>query len=135
MANVLLLDDDFVLAQDYKEALEKAGHDITVTHTGLDAVNYCADRKFDILILDVFIKRGQSIASDGGLYCISQLRHNRTQRFVTSTNVPIIAISGAYSVKLNNLPLQSALTLGANATLTKPLNLNELIERISRFCV
>ncbi len=58
---VLILEDDRVLAVVFKDALEDAGHDVTVSHSNDMAFTHLRDASFDILIFDLLIDGETSI--------------------------------------------------------------------------
>lgn len=59
--NVLILEDDRILAQVFCDALEDAGHSVSVTHANDQAVALLRDQTFDILIFDLLIDGETSI--------------------------------------------------------------------------
>jgi len=58
---ILILEDDRILAGVFHDALEDAGHTPTMAHTNDDAFRLLRDRKFDILLFDLLIDGETSI--------------------------------------------------------------------------
>lgn len=52
---VLILEDDQLLAQVFAEALEEVGHSVTLAHTNDVATQHLRETQFDLLIFDLLI--------------------------------------------------------------------------------
>jgi len=59
--NVLILEDDRILAQVFCDALEDAGHSVTVAHNNEQAIACLRDYSFGVLIFDLLIDGETSI--------------------------------------------------------------------------
>ena len=114
MALILVVED----AADFRtllcEALEISGHKVVLSKSGKEALRQCRGRSFDVVVTDVVMP------DVDGIELIRALRALPRQ-------VPIIAISGA-SVDM----LEIVKALGAQATLRKPFDLQELLAAINQ---
>lgn len=127
MAKIILLEDDFILANDYTEVLQLKGHFVETTTSATEAFECCRAKSFDLAIVDVFILNNGTFVPDGGISFISKLRLNVSPGLETNIRIPIIAISGGVSAKTDYGPLQSAMEIGATYTLRKPFDDLELL--------
>ncbi len=59
--NVLILEDDRILAEVFKDALEEQGHTATMAHNNDEAIACLRDARFGILIFDLLIEDETSI--------------------------------------------------------------------------
>lgn len=127
---VLILEDDLDLAKQWQRALESEGMHVSVASAVDSAVFYCKDRQFDIIIVDLFLRRpNDSIIPYGGLTLIGYLRSRLKGLPEWGRSVPIIAVSGA--VKQNGYDaLLSAEMQGANSSLRKPFRVKDLVAEV-----
>lgn len=132
MVNILVLEDDFILAQDYKNIIEGMGHTAVIAATGTEALHHCEVQRFELAVVDIFIKQHGSFADDGGIFFISNIRRLRERQFRTYSRIPIIAISGASTNNVTDAVLGSAESVGANASLAKPFDMSALTELIKQ---
>lgn len=130
MSSILLLEDDFVLTQDYTEALEKVGHQVDFQPNATEAFARCKAVQFDIAIVDIFISGMDGFVPDGGLSFITKFRHYMGKDLKTPKKMPIIAISGGVSVSTQFNPLGTALDIGANFSIAKPFEVTKLVETV-----
>lgn len=127
MAKILLMEDDFALAQTYVEALEDDGHKVSVAASGSEALVFCKQTRFDLAIVDLFVSFDGRISKDGGLILIGRLR-NPLNDSTFPKDGPIIAISGSRPLKSEAAALDIAQGIGATETMSKPIDLTELLE-------
>lgn len=111
MSNILILDDDFMLAKSWKSALLKQGHLVTISTSSSEAIAHCQHEKFDIFVVDLLIPTMDSKIKDSGqrflVWLISTYgRHVTAQKAigVSGLNPPykerqISAVFGAYEVR------------------------------------
>lgn len=132
MAEIILLEDDFVLAQDYIDALQVHGHSVENVSSATEMLKRCKDKKFDLAIVDIFIWSDGRLVPDGGLSFISRLRYRSAPGTKTHAKIPIIAISGGFTAKPRSGPLHNARDLGAVETMSKPFSTSQLVEAVER---
>lgn len=118
MAHVLLIDDDEMIRDTLRFALEEANFIVDIAIDGEDATNLFNERKPDIVVTDIIMPKKE------GIETIIQFHR-------VAPEVPIIAISGGGRTKRLDF-LEVAAKLGAKATLNKPFLPSELISEIER---
>jgi CheY-like chemotaxis protein len=117
MATFLIVDDDPIVLAMVGEVLDSAGHAAVSASDGDKALDLLSALKCDLVILDLLMPNRD------GLETISQIRH-------LYPDLPILAISGGGSGRLNLLPVAQA--LGAHDTLSKPVRREALLSKIDR---
>ncbi|MEQ8692962.1 MAG: response regulator [Pseudomonadales bacterium] len=116
MGSILVVDDDTSVLDVMSEMLRLEGHEVTVAENGNAAVDCVGTSAFDLVITDLIMPEKE------GLETIADIR----RRLI---DVPIIAISGGGRVGPNDY-LETALFIGANATLAKPFARQDLISAV-----
>lgn len=110
--NILLVEDDISLIDGLEYSLTKAGFNLHIAQTVLEALDSLSKNKFDLLILDITLPDGT------GYDICKNVRRNST--------VPIIFLT-ALDEEIN---IVKGLDIGGDDYITKPFKLNELISRI-----
>ena len=116
MPRILLVDDDDLSRSTVHQMLERAGHSVTSTDSGAEAVRLFQAQPADLVVTDLIMP------DTDGLELIQQLRKLDTQ-------VRILAISGGGRVNANEY-LSVARKFGAAAVLAKPFSNLELREAV-----
>lgn len=124
MAAIVLLEDDERLAKQISVSLAQVGHEVTMFDAATPALAHCENHAVDLIIADLFIKKGGAYIQDAGIRLMSSLRQ------VTGSDLPMIAISGSFSDIHGEAALGSAIAVGATETLAKPFHPDELIELV-----
>ena len=114
--NILLAEDDEMLASLITHWLEKSGYEVVQATNGLQVKEYLKDNMPDLLISDVMIPYFTGIEI---------VEHVRKE---LKSQLPIILISAAS----NDENILNAFELGANDFLSKPISPPELLVRVSR---
>jgi two-component system KDP operon response regulator KdpE len=112
MARILVINDQPLIRDIFREALEHNGHHVTVAADGYEGVRSCHDAHPD-LVVDLQMPRLD------GFETIRQLR--------TMGDVPIIAMSGGGESDEGSNLLEIARHLGAVRTFQKSIRLNDLV--------
>ncbi len=115
--NILLAEDNLVNQQVMQEVLSRAGHSVTITRDGEEALDALAgEQHFDLALLDLNMPR------ISGLDVLKQFRF-----MDTSASMPVLMLSA------DALPdtIQKCMEAGANGYLTKPIHASALLEKIS----
>lgn len=81
MAKILLVDDDRSLADLVQYALQRAGFEVLIVHTGRDALDAVQEQAIDLVVLDVHLP------DLNGFAVLSALR--------TLVNVPVVMLTGS----------------------------------------
>lgn len=118
MANILVIEDDNLVAGAIEAVLTKAGHVVTLAENGEVGLSKFDAAPADLVITDVIMPRKEGIAT------IRELR----ERVPT---LPIIAISGAGRAK-NYDYLRMADKLGATEVMYKPFPNSKLIAIVAK---
>ena len=113
MARILVIDDQPLIRDVFREALEDDGHHVTVAADGYEGVQLCHDVRPDLVLVDL------QMPGLDGFETIRQLR--------SVGDIPIIAMSGGGEWVQGTNQLEIALHLGAVRTFEKPVSLNDLV--------
>lgn len=117
MAQILLVDDDLQLLRAARTALERAGHEVVSAVNGEAAVRRFRQSPPDLLITDIVMPEKE------GLETILELRRE-------SPNLKILAISAYVRSEYADY-LQFARQVGANGTLAKPFDRDDLLAAVN----
>jgi YesN/AraC family two-component response regulator len=118
MKKVLIIDDEDLIREGLKIALEMEGFQVQICPDGKDAMKILQDFKPEIVITDIIMPETD------GIEVILSLKQ-------TQNPPKIIAISGGGRISAID-HLKSARQLGASATLTKPFSSTDLISVIRK---
>ena len=114
MAKVLVLDDVFDAVNLMKRILKATGHDVVGFTEEEDALNYARSNPVDLAILDIKLKK------ISGLDVLEELKKiTPSMRAIMLTGYPTVETA------------QAALKLGATAYCVKPIDNDELSEKVS----
>jgi putative nucleotidyltransferase with HDIG domain len=112
---VLIVDDDHLVRDALRFALEDAGYDVWAVAHGADALAVLESQVVDIVLSDIFMP------GMNGFELLKQIRQRRP-------DVPVILVTGFGNIEM----ARQALKEGATDFITKPYNVSEipiLIER------
>jgi DNA-binding response OmpR family regulator len=116
MAEIMLIENDSILADLIQLSLEQTGHQVTWHTEKADALTAFKKRRPDLIVLDLFLPQTDTLA------LIRQLRNPVDRR----NPPPVIVLSAlGYSEVV-----ESALKAGAADYLLKPLNPDVLLDRV-----
>ncbi|WP_228027899.1 response regulator [Costertonia aggregata] len=113
---VLLADDDQLLASLLNHRLKRAGYDVVHNSDGKQVKEYLKDHEPDIIVSDIMMPYFS------GIELIDYVRNE------IKSQIPIIIISSAG----NEENVLSAFELGANDFISKPVSPSELMVRVAR---
>lgn len=113
---IALVEDDPTIRQNYADALERAGYEVSAFGAREEASRTLAARLPDLAIIDV----GLGADIDGGFALCRELR-------AASAQLPILFLSARDS----DFDVVSGLRLGADDYLTKDVSLPQLLARIA----
>ncbi len=115
MANILVVEDERVIAKLLKETLQVEGYQVVTVLNGEDAVQYALRETPHLIVLDLMLPGidGYEVAC-------------RLRTYPKTMHIPIIALSsfGALSDKVR------AFEIGVDDYITKPFQIDELLARI-----
>ena len=111
--NILVVEDNSLMAQLIQSALTRQNFAVTVVTDGTSAIDSLQKQQFDMVILDLRL---------GDEYGVDILRKARN----ANLNTPVIILSG----DLDPMTKVAAFTAGADDYVTKPFKVDELVARI-----
>ena len=109
MAKILIVDDEKMICEEFKEILQEDGHEVDVAFGGADALKSVEQVKYDIIFLDVLMPRME------GREVFDRIKKIRD-------DIPVAIMSGYIPPNKE----QEILSLGAIACLKKPLDLGRV---------
>jgi len=114
MKKILLLEDDYDLAETIKELLQESAYEVDMAHTGNDAIDLSYDNSYDLYIFDI------NVPDMTGLALLESLREadDKTSAIFISALVDMNSISKAFSI-------------GADDYIKKPFFPEELLIRVN----
>ena len=114
MPKILLLEDDYELAETIQELLEESHYSVDMVHTGNDALDYSYDNRYDLYVFDI------NVPDMTGIALLESLRG-------ADDNTPAIFISAL--VDMNSIA--KAFDVGADDYIKKPFFPQELLIRVN----
>lgn len=109
---ILVVEDEFKLAQYLKKALTEDGHVVDVAHDGIDGLHLAREGRYDLVLLDVMLP------GIDGFDVLSDLRRTK--------DVPVLMLTARDRVEDRVRGLRD----GADDYLAKPFALSELLARV-----
>lgn len=113
MGKILVIDDDEFVRSLVTRALEREGHTVVTAPDGESGLERFRGGAFDVVVTDILMPGKE------GIELIMELRE-------THPDTPIVAMSGGGGATGSAGPLQDARLLGADATLSKPFEIESL---------
>ncbi len=119
MPKILIIEDEKILAEMYKDKFEEAGHQADLVFSSEEAIGYLEKEKPDLILLDILLPK------ENGIFFLKKLKETKE-----ASNIIIIAFSNYDEPRTK----KEALELGAAAYLIKtqytPKELLEEVEKI-----
>ena len=116
--NVLLVEDHPVNQKLAIGLLEKWGHHVTLAVNGQEAVNLCAERRFDIVLMDMHMPVLDGIAATRLIRASEQIR-GQSPLYIIAMTAAAMADDRA-----------ACLAAGMNDYIAKPVKAQELLEKL-----
>lgn len=115
MARILIAEDDQSMSSFLSLALEKAGHEVTITHNGLDALKAIEDSKtpYDLLLSDIVMPGIDGI----------ELSNKATKQ---QPELKVMFITGFAAVAMGRKDIDHEKA----KILSKPFHLNDLVKQV-----
>lgn len=113
MSKILIVDDNVNICHLLKSFLEEMGHNIIVSHNGMDTLEKVKKLKPDVILLDI------TMEGIGGMEVLSRIR-------LFDKHIIIIMVSGFEDKAL----CKKAMENGADEYITKPFDFDHLHECI-----
>ena len=112
--NILVCEDNIMTLRTIEFSLKKAGYTVYKAGDGFQGIRILAEEKIDLVITDI------NMPYTKGLELI---RHIKTQ---LDADIPVIVISGITNVETRT----HAMELGAQGYITKPFDLNVMLDLV-----
>ena len=112
MANILIIEDEIVIAELEKDYLELAGFQVEMVHDGKKGLEEALNGEYQLIVLDLMLP-----VLDGFEIC-KQVREKK--------DIPILMVSA----KKEDIDKIRGLGLGADDYMTKPFSPSELVARV-----
>jgi len=120
MSHVLVIDDDPLIRQTIRFALEDAGFNVIEAESGVDGCIAVAESSFDLVITDILMP------NKDGIETIIEVKRTRP-------SLRILAMSGGGKIEGREY-LSLAARLGVNDTICKPFQRSALISKVQQLC-
>ena len=117
MATILIVDDEENVLKMLAQALELEGYDTLTASSGEEALQLCASKTVDLVLLDILMPGGIN-----GVETLTQLRQIKPQ-----LNVVMMSAQKEIETAVKTMEL------GAKRYLTKPASINEIVYAIEPF--
>jgi CheY-like chemotaxis protein len=117
MAHILVVDDDHGFRRAVSKMLRRMGHQVDEAANGLAAIEVIEARAVDLILTDI------NMPEMDGIEVIRAIRETRP-------GIRVIAISGGGMLP-SDLLLSNADMLGADATIAKPFEADELVASVA----
>jgi DNA-binding response OmpR family regulator len=115
---ILIVDDEVDLVETVRFPLEMEGFNILVSYNGEDALSQARKEKPDLILLDLMLPK-----LDGYKVC-RLLKFDERYR-----NIPILMLTAKTQEKDKALGMET----GANEYITKPFDLDKLVEKVKAY--
>jgi two-component system cell cycle response regulator DivK len=116
---VLIAEDSSVIQNLAKKILQFQNYDITAVKNGQQVLDKLNAENYDVIVMDI------NMPVMDGMQCAEQIRGRNDEK----ANTPIIAISG----NAKNYSQEDFDRVGINEYLPKPLNFDELVEKVNQY--
>ena len=116
---VLIAEDSSVIQNLAKKILQFQNFDITAVKNGKQVLDKLENEAFDVIVMDI------NMPIMDGMQCAEAIRKRDDEK----ANTPIIVISG----NARNYSQHDFDRIGINAYLQKPLNFDELVEKVHEY--
>jgi two-component system alkaline phosphatase synthesis response regulator PhoP len=115
---ILVVDDEVDLVETIRFPLEAEGFNVLVAYNGEDALNMARTENPDLILLDIMLPK-----LDGYKVC-RLLKFDERFR-----NIPIIMLTARAQEKDRIIGMET----GANEYITKPFDMDKLLERVKAY--
>jgi CheY-like chemotaxis protein len=117
---ILVAEDNPVNQKVTVRALERRGHRVILAENGLEAVNLASREHFDLILMDIQMPEMDGYEATAAI---------REMERGTGSHARIVAVT-AHAMKTDQ---ERCLAAGMNDYISKPIHLNELIQKVEQF--
>lgn len=119
MARILIIDDEEMFRQMLRQMLEMAGYEVVEASEGGEAIGLFRKQPADLVITDIFMPEKEGIAT------IQEMKKEFPK-------LKMIAVSGGGNKRCGFEYLQFAESVGADCTLSKPFERQEILDAVEK---
>ena len=120
-ARILIVDDDPEFVNATKAVLERRNHQVITASDGDEGLKKAKDEKPDLILLDIIMP------TKDGFHVCEQLKKDSQL-----ADIPVIILTSFAQYKgETNIPVSAGLELEAEGYLDKPVNPEELLDRVA----
>lgn len=112
MKRILIVEDDYSIAELQKDYLELSGFEVEICEDGVQGIEAIKKNKYDLLILDIMLPKLN------GFDILKSMEENK--------DIPVLLVSA----KKEEIDKIKGLSLGADDYITKPFSPGELVARV-----
>ena len=127
---VVIVDDDQKLASLWQHYLQDQGYIVDVCSNVEDAEILVHSNSYDVAIVDIFLREGDRIHSEGGVTLINRLRLKEVTN-TTKQRIKVLAITGAPERSFGNFNALESVTELSDRLLHKPIPLDTLGKEVA----
>lgn len=128
---ILLVDDDKDLVVTLAQALKMNNFEVIEANSGVEGLKKVLSEKPDLVIFDVMME-----TDTAGFEAVYQIRSKRDgSKYAAVKDIPIIMLTAIDQVTNSRFSLNADQSFLPNISdfLTKPVDIDELIEKINKF--
>lgn len=128
---ILIVDDDRDLVQSLGQALRFNKFDVVTAYSGADGLKAMLAESPDLIILDIMME-----TDTAGFEVANQIRSPRaTSRYGAFREIPIIMLTAINQVTNSRFSLdhEESFLTGIKDFLTKPVKIDELLEKVNSY--
>jgi len=128
---ILLVDDDKDLVVTLAQALKMNNFEVVEANSGVEGLKKVLSEKPDLVIFDVMME-----TDTAGFEAVYQIRSKRDgSKYAAVKDIPIIMLTAIDQVTNSRFSLNADQSFLPNISdfLTKPVDIDELIEKINKF--
>jgi CheY-like chemotaxis protein len=128
---ILLVDDDKDLVVTLAQALKMNNFEVVEANSGVEGLKKVLSEKPDLVIFDVMME-----TDTAGFEAVYQIRSKRDgSKYAEVKDIPIIMLTAIDQVTNSRFSLNADQSFLPNISdfLTKPVDIDELIEKINKF--
>ncbi len=111
-SNILIVEDDNINQMVISKMLKRKKYDIDTANNGLEAVDMCCNKKYDLILMDI------QLPVLDGIEATKRIREDRNK------DTPIVALT-AFALKGDR---ERFISMGMNEYISKPVDMNKLLE-------
>lgn len=131
MKKILLVDDDKDLVTTLAQAIQMNNFEVVTAFSGTEGLKKVLSEKPDLVIFDVMME-----TDTAGFEAVYQIRSKRDgSKYAGVKDIPIIMLTAIDQVTNSRFSLNADQSFLPNISdfLTKPVDIDELIEKIKKF--